>query len=273
LRSFLHDFRVPADTGLDAMRDEILQLLEDEDDVPVEILRRAAAPGARLTVADERGLCSELLVKVARAGAIVAATAHGRLAPGDRVSARVFDGEHVRRLTFAIDEVEETRDGRDDVLARLVECTDALDERDAERFPFDAGGTAIAAETFSPSLDPRATAIRIAQVSPGGLAFYADRRYEPGESLDVAFEDEGGALLRCRVHVLRAERAVYGRRHYAARITAIGEIDAVRLERICSRARLRAAAEAEAAAAEPPLRDLIVASARGGGLLRRFRRA
>jgi len=47
----------------------------------------------------------------------------------------------------------------------------------------------------------------------------------------------------------------------------------VRLERICSRARLRAEAEAAAAAAEPPLRDLIVASARGGGLLRRFRRA
>ena len=255
------------------MRDEFRQLLDDGDDLPVEILHRAAAPGARLTVADERGLCSELRVKVTRAGSIVASAPGDRLVAGDRVSARVFDGEHARRLTFAIDEVEETRDGRVDVLARLVESSPPQDERLAERVGFDAAGTAIAAETFSPTLDPRATAVRIAQVSTGGIGFYADRRYEPGESLDVAFEDEAGALVRCRVHVLRAERAVYGRRHYAARITAIGEIDAVRLERICSRARLRAEAEAAAAAAEPPLRDLIVASARGGGLLRRFRRA
>jgi hypothetical protein len=255
------------------MRDEFRQLLEDEDDLPVEILQRAAAPGARLTVADERGLCSELRVKVTRADSIVASTAQARYGAGDRLSARVFDGQHARRLTFAVEEVEETGDGRMDVLARLVESSAPQDERLVERVSFDAAGSAIAAETFSPTLDPRATAIRIAQVSTGGITFYADRRYEPGESLDIAFEDEGGALVRCRIHVLRAERAVYGRRHYAARVTAIGEIDAVRLERICSRARLRAEAEAAAAAAEPPLRDLIVASARGGGLLRRFRRA
>jgi hypothetical protein len=71
------------------------------------------------------------------------------------------------------------------------------------------------------------------------MAFVSDRRFSAGENLDLHFEDEAGAAIRCRIQVLRAERAVYGRTRYASRILAIGEIDQLRLDRLCNRCRLR----------------------------------
>jgi hypothetical protein len=129
-------------------------------------------------------------------------------------------------------------------------------------------------DAFGHGPDGRPAAIRIADVSRSGIAFIADRRFEPGEPLDLAFEDEAGAAIRARAQVLRAERAVYGRTRYAARILAIGEMDQLRLDRLCNRCRLRDEAAAAAAADDIPLRELLVATGTGrGGLRRLFGRA
>jgi len=254
------------------MGEEEIRHLDDEP--PSAILERAVPPGTRITVADEHGRCAELRVKVLGRDSIVASAVSDRVVAGERVTARSFDGSAVRLLTFVVDEIEDTRDGRVDVLARLVFASRPFDERLHERLAFDGHGYATVADDGAAPLDPRRSPVRIAHVSGGGVAFYADRRFESGEAVDLAFADEGGGLVRCRVAVLRVERAVYGRRHYAARILAIGETDQVRLDRVCSRARLRAAAAAAAAAAEePPLRDVLLAGATSVGLLRRFRRA
>jgi hypothetical protein len=66
---------------------------------------------------------------------------------------------------------------------------------------------------------------------------------------------------------------VYGRTRYASRIMAIGEIDQLRLDRLCNRCRLRDEAVASSAADELPLRELLAEGRRQGGFKRLFGRA
>jgi hypothetical protein len=232
-----------------------------------------ARPGATCTVADDRGVCIELRVKVASGEAFVASAAADRLRRGARVSGRVYDGEAVQTMVFAVEDIEDTGAGRVDGLLRLVETSDRGDERCDPRHAFDALARLVVAESFTPAGDQRAAAAHIADVSRSGMAFVSDRRYSPGENLDLYFEDEAGAAIRCRIQVLRAERAVYGRTRYASRILAIGEIDQLRLDRLCNRCRLREEARAEEAAEELPLRELLAEGRRQGGFRKLFGRA
>jgi hypothetical protein len=174
---------------------------------------------------------------------------------------------------FAVEETEPTLDGRADALLRLVECVARGDERREPRYGFDAPGTVAVVETFAPIGDGRQTPVRIADVARGGVAFLCDRRFEAGENLDVAFEDEGGGIVRCRVQIVRVERAVYGRTRYAARLMAIGQIDQARLDRICNRARLRDEAAEANAGEELPIRELLGGSGDRRSLRRLFGRA
>jgi len=232
-----------------------------------------ARPGATCTVADDRGVCIELHVKVASGDAFVASAIGDRLRRGARVSGRVYDGEAVQTMVFAVEDIEDTGGGRADGLLRLIETSERGDERRDPRHDFDAEARLTAAETFTPASDLRSAPARICDVSRSGMAFICDRRYSAGENLDLHFEDEAGAAIRCRIQVLRAERAVYGRTRYASRILAIGEIDQLRLDRLCNRCRLREEARAEEAAEELPLRQLLAEGRRQGGFKRLFGRA
>jgi hypothetical protein len=238
-----------------------------------ELVHVYARPGATCTVADDRGVCIELHVKVASGDAFVASAMGDRLRRGARVSGRVYDGEAVQTMVFAVEDIEETGGGRADGLLRLIETAERGDERRDPRHDFDAPARLIPAETFTPASDLRVAQGRVCDVSRSGMAFVCDRRYSAGENLDLHFEDEDGATIRCRIQVLRAERAVYGRTRYASRILAIGEIDQLRLDRLCNRCRLREQAKAEEAAEELPLRQLLVEGRRQGGVRRLFGRA
>ena len=81
--------------------------------------------------------------------------------------------------------------------------------------------------------------MRVSEVSPAGVAFLSDRRFDRGDLVDLTFEDDAGGLIRCRAQVLGAERALYGRTRFAALVTAIGELDQLRLDRLVSRCRLQ----------------------------------
>ena len=238
-----------------------------------ELVHVYARPGTQCTVADDRGVCIELHVKVASGDAFVASAIHDRLRRGARVSGRVHDGEVVQTLVFAVEDIEPTGGGRADGLLRLIETSERGDERRDSRHDFDAAARLSAAETFAPASDARVAQARIADVSRSGVAFVSDRRFASGENLDLHFEDEAGAAIRCRIQVLRAERAVYGRTRYAGRIMAIGEIDQLRLDRLCNRCRLREEAAAEEAADELPLRQMLAQGRRQGGVRRLFGRA
>ncbi len=238
-----------------------------------ELVHVYARPGATCTVADDRGVCIELRVKVTSGDAFVASAIGDRLRRGARVSGRVYDGETVQTVVFAVEDVEDTGVGRVDGLLRLVETSERGDERRAPRHVFDAPARLLPAESFTPASDLRAAQARIADVSRSGMAFVSDRRFSAGENLDLHFEDEAGAAVRCRIQVLRAERAVYGRTRYASRIIAIGEIDQLRLDRLCNRCRLREEARAEEAAEELPLRQMLAEGRRQGGLRKLFGRA
>ncbi len=247
--------------------------LEQEPLSGAELVHVYARPGATCTVADDRGVCIELHVKVTSGDAFVGSAIGDRLRRGARVSGRVHDGEAVRTMVFAVEDIEATGGGRADGLLRLIETSDRGDERQDPRYVFDASARLMPAETFAPASDARAAQARIAHVSRSGVAFVSDRRFAPGENLDLHFEDEAGAAVRCRIQVLRAERVVYGRTRYASRIMAIGEIDQLRLDRVCNRCRLREEAEAEEAADELPLRQLLAEGRRQGGVRRLFGRA
>lgn len=238
-----------------------------------ELVHVYARPGATCTVADDRGVCIELHVKVAAGDAFVASALHDRLRRGARVSGRVDDGGVVQTLVFAVEDIEPTGGGRVDGLLRLIEKSERGEERRDSRHDFDAAARLTAAETFAPTTDGRAATARIADVSRSGVAFVSDRRFAPGENLDLHFEDEAGATIRCRIQVLRVERAVYGRTRYAGRIMAIGEIDQLRLDRLCNRCRLREDAAAEEAADELPLRQMLAEGRRQAGVRRLFGRA
>jgi hypothetical protein len=230
-----------------------------------ELVHVYARPGGTCTVADDRGLCIELHVKVTSGDAFVASAIGDRLRRGARVSGRVRDGGVVQTMVFAVEDVETTGGGRADGLLRLIEVVERRDERREPRYSFDAPARLTGAETFAPAMDSRAAQARVADVSRSGMAFVSDRRFSPGENLDLHFEDDAAAAIRCRIQVLRAERAVYGRTRYAARIMAIGEIDQLRLDRLCNRCRLRDEAAAVQGADELPLRQMLAEGRRQGG--------
>ncbi len=247
---------------------------EDAESADAELVARYARVGGTCTVADDRGLCTELRVKVVAGDSLVVSVAADRLRPGTRVSGRGHDGDEVRQLVFSVEEVEDTIPGRADALLRLCEAVARGDERRDARYDFDAPGTVTLSDAFGHAPDARPAAVRIADVSRSGIAFIADRRFEAGEALDLAFEDEAGAAIRARGQVVRVERAVYGRTRYAARVVAIGEMDQLRLDRLCNRCRLRDEAAAAASADEVPLRQLLAATGDGRqGLRRIFGRA
>jgi hypothetical protein len=241
----------------------------------LEAVARFARVGGTCVVADERGLCVELRVKVSAGEAIVASGPADRLRAGSRVSGRVFVGRAIWNAIFEVEEVEETGIGRADGLFRIVELQDRGDDRGEPRYTFDAAAVCVPADTYTPASELRSTQLRICDVSRAGVAFLADRRFDPGEAIDLAFTDEAGATIHARVQVSRAERAVYGRTRYASRILAIGEIDELRLERLCNRCRLRDDAAGVDTTAELSLRELLVSGDDGnrGGIRRLFGRA
>ena len=256
------------------MLDQVSESPPDQEPLSgADLVHVYARPGATCTVADDRGVCIELHVKVASGDAFVASAIGDRLRRGARVSGRVYDGAAVQTMVFAVEDIEDTGGGRADGLLRLIETAERGDERCDPRHDYDAEARLVPAETFAPASDLRVAKARVADVSRSGMAFVSDRRFSPGENLDLHFEDEAGAAVRCRIQVLRAERAVYGRTRYASRIIAIGEIDQLRLDRLCNRCRLRGEARAEEAAEELPLRELLADGRRQGGFRRLFGRA
>jgi hypothetical protein len=231
-------------------------------------LARFFRVGLPCAVADQRGACVELRPKVVTDEIVVATARDGSVWPGARVSARMLTDEGVQVLTLEVEEVEATLPGRMDVLARLVEFVDRGDERRAARVAFDSPGTAALSETLECSPESKPVPIRIADLSPAGVAFLSDRRFDRGDVVDLSFGDDAGGTIRCRCQVLRAERAVYGRTRFAAVLTAIGELDQLRLDRLVSRCRLRDEARRNEQD-DVSVRELI-AGARGQRGLRRI---
>jgi hypothetical protein len=144
-------------------------------------------------------------------------------------------------LVFVAEEVEPTTGGRADVLLRLVQTVERGDERHEARVAVDAQGTAAALEPLDLAVAGRPLPMTLVEASRTGLAFIVSRRLEAGEAVDLAFDDGSGVTVHCRAAVLRVERAVYGRHRYAARITAMGQLDQVRLDRMVARAASRTA--------------------------------
>jgi hypothetical protein len=202
-------------------------------------LTRFFRVGVPCAVADQRGTCVELRPKIVTDEIVVATAREGTLRPGERITGRLYTEEAVQVLTLEVEEVERTLPGRMDVLARVVELVDRGDERRAVRVVFDAPGTVSLAESLECSPESKPVPIRVADVSPAGVAFLSDRRFERGDTIDLSFGDDAGGTISCRCQVLRAERAVYGRTRFAALVVAIGEVDQLRLDRLVSRCRLR----------------------------------
>ncbi len=238
-----------------------------------EVVGMFARPGLSCVVADERGVSIELRVKVVGADAFVGTTRAGLLQRGGRVTGRIYDGAAVQLMVFAVEDIEATGSDTADGLLRLVEIGERSDDRGELRYDFDTPACVTIAESFTPASELRASQARVADLSTSGASFIADRRFAPGEVIDLHFEDEAGASIRARVQVLRAERAVYGRTRYATRILAIGELDQLRLDRLCNRCRLRDEAAETATRDELPLREALAAGRQDGGLRRLFGRA
>ncbi len=157
-----------------------------------------------------------------------------------------------------------------DVLARVVEATDRGDERREARVAFDSPGTATLLETLE-LLARLAARRRCASPRSRRPAWRScsDRRFDRGDLVDLTFEDDAGGLVRCRAQVLGAERALYGRTRFAALITAIGELDQLRLDRLVSRCRLQHEARIAQEDDDASVRELL-AAARGQRGLRRI---
>jgi hypothetical protein len=238
-----------------------------------DLVARFAHIGVVCTVADDAGFCFELRPKVIAGIEMVVTTRAGRLAAGRRVSGRCFDGSHARTLVFTVEAVEPTAADMADALLRLTASLPRGDERSDPRHGYDAEATGTLADPYGDRPDSRRSALRVCNISRSGLAFLADRRFDTGEQLDIAFSDETDAPIRCRVQLLRVERAVYGRSRFASRIVAIGELDQARLDRLCSRVRLREQAAEPEPADEQPLRELLASHSDRGGLRRLFSRA
>jgi hypothetical protein len=203
-------------------------------DLPVDLLSRFARVGRPFTLAAADGECIELLLKSHSAALIVGSGGAEHLRPGQRLLGRLFEDGAVQSLAFAVEGVEPTASGGADVTLRLVEVTDRGDERGELRRPHDAAGLATVSQPVATRLDARPAAVQILEVSPTGLSFVGDRRFEVGQILDVSFDAEAGTPVRLRARVARAERAVYGRTRVAAQITAIGALDQADLDRLCS---------------------------------------
>jgi hypothetical protein len=243
-------------------------MADNPDTAPGPVaLTRFFRVGVPCAVADQRGQFVELRPKVVTDEVIVATVAEGATFAGARLTGRLYTNDMVEVLTLDVEETERTLPGRMDVLLRFVELADRGDERREARVVFDSPGTATLAETIECSPDSKPVAIRIADLSPAGVAFLSDRRFARGDALDLSFEDDAGGVVRCRCQVLGAERAVYGRTRFAALVTAIGEGDQLRLDRLVSRCRLQAKAREQSE--DVSVRDLL-AAARGQRGLRRI---
>lgn len=231
-------------------------------------LTRFFRVGVPCAVADQRGVFVEFRPKVVTDEVVVGTVAANTLHPGARLTGRLYGESSVEVMTLEVEETEHTIPGRMDVLARFVDVADRGDERREARVLFDSPGTATLAETLELSPDSKPVPIRVSEVSPAGVAFLSDRRFGRGDTLDLSFEDDAGGLVRCRCEVLGAERAVYGRTRFAALVTAIGELDQLRLDRLVSRCRLQAEARRQEDE-DVSVRDLL-AAARGQRGLRRI---
>ena len=204
-----------------------------------DLLHVYARPGVTCTVADDRGVCIELHVKVASGDAFVTSAIGDRLRRGARVSGRVYDGEAVQTLVFAVEEIEETGGGRADGLLRLIETAERGDERRDLRHDYDAAARLTAGGDLHARVRPagragahlRRLALRYGIRPPTAAS-------RPARTSTCTSRTRP-ALDRCRIQVLRAERAVYGSTRYASRILTISEIDQLRLDHLCNRCRLR----------------------------------
>jgi len=200
------------------------------------ILASLTHVGGTFTVAGHDGVCVELRTRVVQGDVVVASVACAPPAAGARLSARAYDGTRAWTLVFAVEAVDGTAAGRSDVLLRLVRTVDRGDERGDRRLVTDAPGTATAVEAADGPPARRPAPITVVETSRSGLAFVAARRLEADTTVDLAFEDDGGATIRVRATILRVERAVYSRTRCAVRLTAVGELDQLRLDRMLSRA-------------------------------------
>jgi hypothetical protein len=231
-------------------------------------LTRFFRVGVPCAVADQRGTFVEVRPKVVTDDVVVATVAAGATFPGARLTGRLYGDRSVEVLTLEVEEIEHTLPGRMDILARVVDIVDRGDERREARVLFDSYGTAMLAETLECSPESKPTPIRVSEVSPAGVAFLSDRRFDRGDTVELSFPDDAGGVVRCRCEVLGAERAVYGRTRFAALVTAIGELDQLRLDRLVSRCRLQTEARRQGED-DVSVRDLL-AAARGERGLRRL---
>src|SRR5919107_1820184 len=88
---------------------------------------------------------------------------------------------------------------------------DRGDERREARVLFDSPGTGTLADTVELSPEAKPVPIRVSEVSPAGVAFLSDRRFDRGDTIDLSFEDDAGGFVRRPCEGPPAERAGYGR--------------------------------------------------------------
>ena len=234
-----------------------------------------ARPGATCTVADDRGVCIELHVKVASGDAFVASAIGDRLRRGARVSGRVHDGggrpddgvrrrghrghrRRPRRRPAAADR---------DVRARRRAPRPA--SRLRRRGPPDGGRDVHAGAPTCGSAPAR-----IADVSRSGMAFVCRPPLLAGREPRPALRGRGrrrdplphpGAARRARRLRPHAVRRRGSSR--SARSTSCGSTASATAAGSARRPR------AEEAAEELPLRQLLAEGRRQGGFKRLFGRA
>jgi hypothetical protein len=226
-------------------------------DGPAEHVDRHFRVGRDCLVADDHGLCLDLRVRVVSGDAVVVAGPSAHLRAGSHVTRRVEYGPAIGAFTLLVEETEETSPGRADAVLRFVSFEEMGDEHADHRFSYDAAAMSRLVDIVS-AREIAGAPIRICDVSRIALAFISDDRFGRGENLDIAFTDEGGGMIHLRATVTGPERATYGRVHHVARIIAIAELDQQRLDRLCSRCRLRDEAASVPATENAALRSLLV---------------
>ena len=187
-------------------------------------------PGARLTLATLLGAADALVVESVEGDVVVLSGGMG-LHEGAQASTRIYDGERVWHLTFRVSERHELVPGQARLSLHLDDRVLLGEERGLPRVPCRLAATARRAGEAEVS-----GWASVVNVSQGGLALRAGVVYGAGDLIDVDLDDGTGSVISARLEVVDLiddEDGAIAR----ARIVAVAEDGALRLEALVDRLR------------------------------------
>jgi PilZ domain-containing protein len=213
------------------------------------------AAGARLTLATMLGAADALVIESVDADVTVLSDGCG-LHKGAKANTRIYDGERVWHLTFAVRERHELRPGQARVALALSDRSLLGEERRLPRVTCQLAATARRAGT-----DGASSWATVLDVSQDGLALRTGVPYGAGDLIDVDLDDGTGAVINARLEVvdLIAEDAGGIAR---ARIVAVGDDGAQRLCALVDRLRNSPSDPESEAEPLPALREALAAARR-----------